>query len=275
MSDEPPQNLFDVIVSGHFIVEEGDSYDNHVFIIDVFVDGLNYSVDRSYVDFVDLDRRIQRKYPRCQLPNLPLSAASTVERALGKIANAKSTDPERKRSISVIMNPASPEKDASKFLQVRKDDKEPIQAKVVELDLYLKKLLSLHEVLASDEILLFLDEEAPSMSVEPESLEPITVHDLLLVNERVNKTVVRRSEEVRLRVPLGHLIVWRFQTEKYDIGFSLEIDSEPKVSYTRYNSHEKPAMGTVEATQNCSCVLKWDNSYARRKCIPCLRLINA
>jgi hypothetical protein len=39
MSDEPPQNLFDVIVSGHFIVEEGDSYDNHVFIIDVFVSG--------------------------------------------------------------------------------------------------------------------------------------------------------------------------------------------------------------------------------------------
>ena len=81
---------------------------------------------------------------------------------------------------------------------------ERLDNSTLQLDQYLKKLLLLHEVLASDEILLFLDEEASSMSVDPNSLEPISVHDLLLLSENKHTVTVSREEEANFQMRQGN-----------------------------------------------------------------------
>jgi hypothetical protein len=270
-----PSNYFDVTVQEHYVVGNGTSYDKHVFSICVTVEGLQYTVDRTYVDFVDLDRKLRKKFPRIKMPMLPLEAADFVAKVLAKEGgkNGKTTQvtPTRdngRGSVALTRESlTSFTKDGalsqlSKSLRVLDGDMS-IDDKVGVLDKYLKHLMSMHELLASDEILLFLDEEATSMSIDPNSLEPISAHDLLLLSSPTNSMTVKRVEDATFSVRPGQLVVWRFTTENYDIGFSVEMLGEVKVSYTRYNSHVRPVSGTVEANGTGICRLIWDNSYAK------------
>ena len=56
------------------------------------------------------------------------------------------------------------------------------------------------------------------MSVDPSTLHPLSVHDILLHNEIPTKVTVSKRETIQFNAPPGHLIVWRFSTDKYDIG---------------------------------------------------------
>lgn len=275
MGDEAtPHSFLTVNIGSYFQVASGESYDEHIFVIDLHADGVEFTVDRSYVDFVDLDRRIRKKYPKIKLPALPLDGSSDIEKILlksadrrGSLATSALPNPQQRESVGMVTREsfsATPEKDKSKKFKIR-NQTEIVRTKVGALDIYLKKALSMHEVLASDEVLLFFDEEAASMAIDPSTLNAVTVHDLLLINEATHKCTVSRSETAEIIIRQGQLLVWRFLTEKYDIGFSIEMNSDVKLTYTRYNSHEKPAMGTIEATETCKCRLKWDNSYAKCK----------
>lgn len=83
------------------------------------------------------------------------------------------------------------------------------------------------------------------MSVDINTLAPLTVHDILLLNEPSSKTVVRTKEEFSFQVKIGQIVIWKFSTEDFDIGFSVLINGESKIAFTRYKSHEKPAMGSL------------------------------
>lgn len=45
-------------------------------------------------------------------------------------------------------------------------------------------------------------------------------------------TTVRRSEEISLEVTAGQIIVWKFHLENHDVGFTVEVNGEVKVSQT-------------------------------------------
>jgi hypothetical protein len=275
-------NFFDVSVVEHYVVGNGSSYDKHIFSICVNVEGIQYTVDRSYVDFVDLDRKLRKKFPRIKIPILPLEAGALVAKVLTKEAPKIA---KKRQSVGTSLSPAPESRGSvaltresitaftrdgitgqlSKSLKLVEGDNDIIGDKVAVLDKYLKSLMSMHELLASDEILLFLDEEATSMSIDPNTLEPISAHDLLLLSTPTNSITVSRTEDTTFNVRPGQLVVWRFTTEKYDIGFSVEMCGDIKVSYTRYNSHIRPVSGTVEATSTGICRLIWDNTYAKCK----------
>jgi hypothetical protein len=127
---------------------------------------------------------------------------------------------------------------------------ELILSKVQPLSAYLNKLLKFHEIVASDEFLLFLDEEAKDMKSNVKNLEALSIHDILLMRVSYNKCTVRKSEEASFKVLKGQIVVWQFSTEGYDIGFSVSVNGQTKISLTRYNSHQKVASGSLEVTED-------------------------
>ena len=372
----------------YYFVGDGTSYDKHYFILNVSVDSFSFSVDRSYVDFVELDRRLRKKFPQSKLPELALSGAGRVRKALQREAAAQA---DRRKSLGAGLltstrtsllyagrdsmvsigggDPAagfdgslpsmhhlhtaftiphggngtatstghsksprgavsgSPRKNKGESYRSRTrsrsrsgsnlsqqsqtnfsgqegEDIEVIAERRPRLRQYLHELLRLHEVVCSEELQRFLDEEVRCMlSLPPTGSsssssssaasssssssgadiaswsggggggdvgawsgageEPLSVHDLLLINSPVNSCVVARTEQFRCHARADHLVVWRFRTRHFDIGFSVEANGVPKVPLTRYNSHRAPVCGTLLARQNSLCVLKWDNSYAK------------
>jgi hypothetical protein len=154
---------------------------------------------------------------------------------------------------------------AGSVFAIPDESREDIGSKRYLLDKYLQDLLVKHEIVGSDELLMLLDEERRGIANADELEEPLNVHDLLLINVPVNKCVVHRTEEYQYHVPRGHLILWRFGTQYYDIGFSVEMNGAVKVPYTRCSSHKAPVCGILEVADPSICVLKWDNSYAKRK----------
>ena len=67
------KDRFQVRVLDHFFTEEGLCYNDHFYRIEVLIEDITYTLDRCILDFVDLDRRARKRYPRCQIDALPLS----------------------------------------------------------------------------------------------------------------------------------------------------------------------------------------------------------
>lgn len=261
----------DVKVTDYYQVADGSTYDKHIFVVNIHVESISWSTDRSYVDFVDLDRKLRKKFPKTFISKLPLEGSPIVEKWLvheksdrRRSSNSFSGSKDVSRDLLSGQNSTliSSANTSTRGLKIRENDKK-FQSKVFELDNYMVSLLSLHEIVVSDEIMLFLDQEASSMAVDLHDLLPLSVHDLVLINEPVNKRNVSRFQEHTFQVRQGQFVVWRFETANYDIGFSVEINGESKVAMTRYKSHEAPVYGALEANQNAICKLKWDNSYAK------------
>ena len=96
--------------------------------------------------------------------------------------------------------------------------------------------------------------------------EYLNAHDILLLNAPISTCTVRaggKSEDFHFSVPAKHMIIWRFSSENFDIGFSVDLDNKPVVPYTRCKSHEKIIYGSLETSVHSICALKWDNSYAK------------
>lgn len=280
-SGSSSSSVLAVKVTDYYFVGDGRSFDKHFFILAVSAENYNYTVDRSYVDFVEFDRLLRKKFPESNIGILPLEESRTVKKALQRDATMNT---ERKRSSlgsgvltstrnslaltreSMIGAMALDGAGASGgVFAIPDESREDIGSKRYLLDKYLQDLLLKHEIVGSDELLTLLDEERRGIVNADELEEPLNVHDLLLINVPVNKCVVHRTEEYQYHVPRGHLILWRFSTQYYDIGFSVEMNGAVKVPYTRCSSHKAPVCGILEVADPSICVLKWDNSYAKRK----------
>jgi hypothetical protein len=274
-------------VADYYFVDSGALFDQHYFMIQVTIEHFKYMVDRTYVDFVKLDQSLRKKFPETTVCPLPLDSKKEIAKLLLKdssqhaAAMAKGVNglsplnssrtsflysrESMQRSSSVM---TSPIRTHSTFA-IPTSHTEVISAKTKLLEAYLRELLTKHEVVSSDELLRFLDEELRRVDAF-ELEEPLSVHDLLLLNTSPIPCIVTKSEEHRFHVPPGHMVVWRFETRHFDIGFCVEMDGDVKVPYTRCSSHKTPICGALEATDKSSvCLLKWDNSYAKCKAGTC------
>lgn len=323
-SSSSNNNVTHMNITQHFVSGEnaGKHYFENYFVIEVKIRDLMYSVDRSVLDFVELDKRLRKRFPRNHWPKLPLAKDIVVSlyreienNEAVKKAEAASADAQESFAPAVSENLsgrrssfALSANDANIFtsmfgynhattrklppVEVTKNDN--LAQKCSHFADYLKALLEHHEIIVSEEFLLFFDEEVPNMGTDPDNIEPLTIHDILLLDEPVYKCIVRKSEEVDISVNNCEMIVWKFSTVDYDIAFGVDLNDEVKVSYTRYNSHLKPVCGTLlvddisnmtdsSSPQRTStgedlkisnvittatvtkgvCKLKFDNSYAK------------
>jgi len=268
-------------VADYYFVDSGALFDQHYFMIQVTIEHFKYMVDRTYVDFVRLDQSLRKKFPETKICPLPLDSKKEIAKLLkdshhvakglngiSSLGNSRGSFMLSRESMQRSTNPmmhGSPMNHTSFPIPASNTEVIPMKAKPLEA--YLRGLLTKHEVVSSDELLNFLDEELRRVDVFVLE-EPLSVHDLLLINSSPARCVVTRSEEHRFHIPPGHMIVWRFETRHFDIGFCVEMDGDAKVPYTRCSSHKAPVCGALEATDKSSvCALKWDNSYAKCKAL--------
>lgn len=277
-------------VADYYFVDSGALFDQHYFMIQVTIEHFKYMVDRTYVDFVRLDQSLRKKFPETKICPLPLDSKKEIAKLILKdspqhTAASKGVDgssplnssrtsflysrESMQRSTSVMSHGTSPLRIHSTFA-IPASHTEVISAKGKLLEAYLRELLTKHEVVSSDELLRFLDEELRRVDAF-ELEESLSVHDLLLLSTTPIRCIVTKSEEHGFHVPPGHMVVWRFETRHFDIGFCVEMDGDAKVPYTRCSSHKAPVCGALEATDKSSvCLLKWDNSYAKCKACTCI-----
>jgi len=155
----------EVLVVSHYEVHDGSQplYNKYFFEIQVRPEpNVVYRVDRSYVDFVELDLRIKRRLPGTTTPNLPLAAASIIEKGVSlsskggwnPFKHIEETQKEfplqivsSKNSTDVCVMPLLPP--GSPVMSI---EPESISSTVEPLSAYLKKILKFHEIVASDEV---------------------------------------------------------------------------------------------------------------------------
>ncbi len=270
----------DMQVIDYYVVAEAETYDKHYFIIQVQVEDLKYTVDRSYVDFVELDRLLKKLHPESAVPHLPLRAAPLIEKFLSKEAtrqheqNGNSSSGGfgfNRNSFSLTRDSllASPSFKSSgvtngNVLKIAENSTEIIRNRMSPLTLYLTGIACYHELLTSYPLKNFLDEEYTSMldlNIPP----TLTEFDLLLLNAPVQSSVVHRIESHNIEVPADHYLLWRFKTAKFDIGFSLDLNGKTRLPFTRYRSNEQSIVGGILVTENSMVTLKWNNTYAKCK----------
>lgn len=73
-----------VQLSDYYFVGDGKAFDKHFFIISVSAENFKFTVERSYVDFVEFDRQLRKKFPESSINALPLDEVKTVKRCLMK-----------------------------------------------------------------------------------------------------------------------------------------------------------------------------------------------
>lgn len=243
--------------------------DNHIYSIRIWVAQDNYVVRRSYSSFCIFDNLLRKKYARTDLPALPLSGASLFARsnrrkglnappATGQHATTtRRTTIGIRESLGGFIDNTVHRKSEVK----RNDANEAYHAKRDALTNYLKRLIAIPVIALSGELTDFFDEESPDgFEFNRKELSEI---DMILMGEDPERIKVKTALQVPMHLDAGAVVIWKFTTERKDIGFSVEFGGQTAAPYQRCNSHEQAVSGVFEAPTADKCLLIWVIFYAQ------------
>ena len=146
----------------------------------------------------------------------------------------------------------------------RSDESENISKTKDALNSYLKDLVQLPEVIVSENIISFFDEESVDGEIVKPSQEVSDVDILISGESRKSKTILRHFK-VKKDIEAGEVVIWEFSTKYYDIGFSVTFNGSEVVAFQRHNSHVKPVRGCLELSEDGNLELIWDNTYSKMR----------
>jgi hypothetical protein len=199
-NDKEKENFvayFGAEVTDYYCEGDENNYNDHVFTLRVWVGQRVYHITRSYSAFCELDIGLRKKFPKTNIPAIPLAGATNFVKSTSYTQraymanndpnnpNAKITSSTSSKSLSVAgaatptggdrqsffrkssttasvvagMNSVNrPKTNATvrggKFKDENVDSKQPL------LNVYLNQIFLIPEVLMSDCVLYFLDEES-------------------------------------------------------------------------------------------------------------------
>ena len=98
--------MLNVQVIDHYVTDNQDSYDKQFFVLKVQAFDTVYTVDRNYVDFVELNRRLSKTFYgiASKIPKLPLYDAAFIEGVLNNLAEGSLTNSESNIAFKGIKN---------------------------------------------------------------------------------------------------------------------------------------------------------------------------
>lgn len=227
-SSSKSKYMFDISISDWNILAPSKGI---AYTIMVFADNLSYIVQRTEADFIALDQKLLKYFPTLT-PFLSNTMRDDNKSSKGS--------PQKKESMSIEKNMA-------------------------DLNSYLTKLLLKNEIIQSSYFLDFIDEGIVSteLFLPRKSMSTIpSVHDILLSKEDTECTVLR-TKDVTFEIHVPSIVLWRFSTQDFDIGFSVEFNGVQKIEFSRVPSHQKVICGSLEVIEPGICHLKWDNTYSK------------
>lgn len=255
-------------VADYIVQGDVNFYNNHNFIIKVWMGQEMYSITRSYLSFCELDAKLRRQFARSKLPVLNLAGAGNNNKKINSkiVSNIKQKNVPDSRASILFADPDA--KLDKKALVRRIDTNEIIAYKKTTLHTYLQDLMKIPEILQSDILLYFVDEESISGEMVPDVLdetqEKLEV-SMLIGDEESSTKTVRKDMKVDFNLDAEDVLLWSFSTKLYDIGFSLQFNGIDVITYQRYQSQDKTILGSYEAVAKGKVTLNWDNSYSKMR----------
>jgi len=283
-------------VYDYVLVGDETIYDNHSFSVNVFssAETLHYSLQRNYTSFCDLHCRLTKKFLRSAFPTFPLEGLTQFkthkaakEGVAGKLVNkisrrfsttsasdgsgsgvsgSEHNTNELRASIlgdrpgATGSSPggSSPLKNGVKVV----DSSEMIAQKKEKLSHYLQGLFQMPEILVSDDLRTFLDDEAVDGKILIR--RELSDTDVALVGEDPITATVAKEHDTSINATIGDILVWSFATKKMDIGFTITYsDGTIALPYQRYDSFSSTISGSLELVRPGPMTLAWDNGYSK------------
>ena len=141
-----------------------------------------------------------------------------------------------------------------------------------KLQVYLRELLGIPEIINSESISSFLDGESNDgelLDFQKLCTEQVSVVDVLLFSAGYHKHLIlpRRDKVIDRTVSGEQVLVWSFRlNDRFDVGYSVLYNkTQELVSYSRVTSHNKNTNGIFEGnnTSRVAIEIKFDNSYSK------------
>lgn len=260
--------LLDCKVEAYERANDGALADEHCFLIRVWCERTyTYEINRSASDLVRLSHSLLKRFPRAGLSGVPIMGCIRPRRQLalgggvgmalvntGKHSIAPRNSAKHfgaNGGRSTCRRAVNSTKASSTTLVVcDARDAESLASYKQSIEVWLRSLLCIPEVVGSDEFVTWLADD-PLWEEE----ELVTEVDYALEDEPVNKVVVRHgsSHGIKLDVPRGHFVVWSFASKPRDVAFSVECDGREARTYERVPSHERLFQGVWENPASASC----------------------
>jgi hypothetical protein len=76
--------IFYAAVLDYYSLDDKSYYENHFFILQVFIEQYEYKIERSYSSFCELDLKLHHQYPKTKLPTLPLEGLKVYKKKYQK-----------------------------------------------------------------------------------------------------------------------------------------------------------------------------------------------
>lgn len=234
---------YDVLNNGNYLVD-------HIFCFRVSIAQTMYKIKRSYADLCVLDVNLRRKYPRSQIIELPLTEKHQF------------SDNQTSIIFSLLRQNVTGSTSLHEGFSFVANKSELIPQKKNALNLYINSLLDIPEISRSEDLVWFLNEDYRD-SLSDMTQTEVSEFDVLISSKKPAKKVVSRDFKISADVSTNSVVLWKFTTKEYDIGFSLSIDNKEVLTYQRYSSHIKPITGLLQMTQSGRLEMIWDNSYSK------------
>lgn len=203
------RGLLDAKVESYEKLNDGSFAEDHIFVVRIWCERTyTYAIRRSAAALAQLNVALRKRFPRAELQELPIP----VKRRTGGFS----------RKMSFVVT-------------------DELGSYKAAIERWLRELLSLAQVVGSEEMVSWLADEGDTDDL-------VTEVDHALEDEAVQRVTVRHgcSHSLELRVPRSHSLVWSFASRPRDIAFSLEKDGEQARTYERVPSHERLFQGVWE-----------------------------
>jgi hypothetical protein len=156
---------------------------------------LFYTIQRSYSSICDFHIKILKKFTRTKLPNLLLADLTKFQKRYEKSLE------KHKYNLGPLLKNGS-----SNSRIKRSDGTEVISQKKNVLTSYLQELLNLPEVLMSEELSIFLDEESPN-GIEL-IFDDISAINISLLAEDSCSATVSKTHQISIQGNENQVITW-------------------------------------------------------------------
>jgi hypothetical protein len=257
---------------------DGSSFADFTYDVHVQFDDVKYLLERSYLDFCDLDAHIRAEIPyNVDIPDCPLIGASVIRKQ-----RMKSSDPFgalRRATIGgVDLTPAEKEysphfaEDRTCYFRNAFEAEEDIESKTPQLAAWFNHIANEPAVLQLNTMAKFLNKEEKCFRKNSEGIDrELTEYDYLVPKKSIKAKQLMSKFGFPVEVQVGDILVWRFRSKSNDVAYGIDIGGEPVLGLRRYASSKEEVLGVMQVPDvvggralsgRAVCEMKFENKYA-------------
>lgn len=264
------------VVEGR-VNSDGSSFADYVYSLHVRIDNSFDSVlERSYLDFCDLDAHIRAEVHSLDIQQCPLLGANAIRKQ-----KVKPSDPFgvlRRATIGGEVATSSKEytplfaDDRNSYMISLFDVDEDIQSKIQDLTEWMAHIMRKPAVLELTAIARFLNIEEKCFRrcpVRPD--REVSDYDFLVPQKSLKSKQLLTKFVLPIEVCHGDILVWRFRSKPHDVAYGIDVGDAQILPSRRYASGREEVFGMMQVpdmlngqpwTGKAVCDIKFENKYA-------------